>query len=190
MIYINLFIEFFKTGLFAIGGGLATLPFLHEIADKYDWFTQSELIDMVAVSESTPGPLGVNMAAYAGFNAAGVWGSIVAVTALVSPSMIIILIISRFLKRFGESRIVSGTFKVLRPAAAGLILAAALSIITLTVFNTETRRILPIPLILYAILTTLCFLGEQLHKLPKLRKLRPHPVLFIAVGAVLGIALL
>ena len=100
MVFLLLFLEFFKTGLFAIGGGMATLPFLNELANKYPWFTVDDLSDMIAVSESTPGPIGVNMATYAGyttgFNELGVLGGIlgafVATLGLVTPSVIIILI--------------------------------------------------------------------------------------------------
>ena len=100
MIYLQLFYEFFKTGLFAIGGGLATLPFLSDMAERTGWFTQSQLADMLAVSESTPGPVGVNMATYVGFETAGVLGAIVATLGLVFPSIVIILVIAGFLKAF------------------------------------------------------------------------------------------
>ena len=92
-----LFGEFFKTGLFAIGGGLATLPFLYDMADKYDWFTKDMIADMIAISESTPGPMGINMATYTGFQNMGLLGSIVATVGLVMPSVIIIIWVSKFL---------------------------------------------------------------------------------------------
>ena len=92
MIYLRLFYEFFKTGLFAIGGGLATLPFLSDMADRTGWFTHAQLADMLAVSESTPGPIGVNMATYVGFTTGGVGGALVATLGLVAPSIIVILI--------------------------------------------------------------------------------------------------
>ena len=94
IVYLQLFFEFFKVGLFAIGGGLATLPFLNNLAGKYSWFNHSMLADMVAVSQATPGPIGINMATYAGFEAAGVLGSIIATVSLVLPSFIIIIIIA------------------------------------------------------------------------------------------------
>ena len=110
MTYLLLFYEFFKTGLFAVGGGLATLPFLYDMAARHpEWFTTSQLADMVAVSESTPGPLGVNMATYVGFITGGIPGALVATIGLVTPSIIIILIVAAFLKRFRERGI-------LRPA--------------------------------------------------------------------------
>ena len=91
MTYLYLFLEFFKIGLFAIGGGPATLPFLMDLTEKYDWYTMTDLTNMVAVSESTPGPIGINMATYAGFNAAGTPGGIVATMSLVLPSIIVII---------------------------------------------------------------------------------------------------
>ena len=94
MLYLQLFWEFFKTGLFAIGGGMATLPFLYDMADKTGWFTRAQLADMIAVSESTPGPIGVNMATYTGFTTAGIPGSLVATLGLVLPSIVIIIIIT------------------------------------------------------------------------------------------------
>ena len=98
MIYLILAFEFFKIGLFSIGGGMATLPFLMDLTNKYDWFTVSELTNMVAISESTPGPVGINMATYAGYNAAGVLGAIVATLALTAPAWIIIILIAKFLE--------------------------------------------------------------------------------------------
>ena len=95
MTYLILFLEFFKIGLFAVGGGLATLPFLSELAGKYPWFDESMLGNMIAVSQSTPGPIGINMATYAGFNAGGVLGGLVATIGIVTPSVIIILIVKK-----------------------------------------------------------------------------------------------
>ena len=106
MIYLMLFYEFFKTGLFAVGGGMATLPFLDAMALKTGWFTQAQLIDMIAISESTPGPIGVNMATYVGFTTAGPLGSIIATLGLIAPSIIVILIIAKFLSKFKDSPIV------------------------------------------------------------------------------------
>ena len=108
MMLLRLFREFFQTGLFAVGGGLATLPFLSRMADTTGWFTHSQLADMVAVSESTPGPIGVNMATYVGFLTAGVPGAIAATLGLVMPSILIILLIAAFLRSFRENRLVEG----------------------------------------------------------------------------------
>ncbi|MBQ9915320.1 MAG: chromate transporter, partial [Clostridia bacterium] len=100
MIYLRLFYEFFKTGLFAIGGGLATLPFLRDIAVKTGWFTEALLADMIAISESTPGPIGVNMATYAGYLAGNIPGAIIATLGLVMPPLLIMLVIARMLDSF------------------------------------------------------------------------------------------
>ena len=104
MTYVILFFEFFKIGLFAVGGGLATLPFLYELAGKYTWFDEAMLGNMIAVSQSTPGPIGINMATYAGFNAAGILGGILATVGLVTPSVIIIIIVAHVLNKFKESQ--------------------------------------------------------------------------------------
>ena len=125
-----LFYEFFKTGLFAVGGGLATLPFLYDMAARHpEWFTVSQLADMLAVSESTPGPLGVNMATYVGYLTAGIPGAVAATMGLVAPSVIVILIVAAFLKRFRESRLVNNVFYGLRPASTGLIGAACVTVV-------------------------------------------------------------
>ena len=124
-------LEFFKTGLLSVGGGLATLPFLFEMADKYPWFTRAQLSDMIAVSESTPGPMGVNMATYAGYSAAGIPGAVLATFSLVLPSILVILAVSRFLQRFQDSVIVKRVLSGLRPASVGLIAAAGWGILKL-----------------------------------------------------------
>ena len=124
MILIQLFYEFFKAGLFAVGGGLATLPFLQDISAKTGWFTLDQLADMIAISECTPGPIGVNMATYVGFSTAGVPGALAATLGLIAPSIIVILIIAGFLKRFQDNRYVQAAFYGLRPASTGLIGAA------------------------------------------------------------------
>ena len=110
MILLRLFWEFFKTGLFAVGGGMATLPFLYDISARTGWFTTGQLADMIAVSESTPGPIGVNMATYVGFTAAGVPGAAVATLGLVTPSVIVILIVARVLAAFRQNKYVDAAF--------------------------------------------------------------------------------
>lgn len=137
MIYLQLFFEFFKAGLFAIGGGMATLPFLYDISDKTGWFTYGQLADMVAISESTPGPIGVNMATYVGFTTAGIPGSVIATLGLITPSIIIILIIAGFLKAFKDNKYVQHAFYGLRPASTGLIAAAGFSVFALIMFHKD-----------------------------------------------------
>ena len=129
MLYLHLFWEFFKTGLFAVGGGLATLPFLQDMADPTGWFTRAQLADMLAVSESTPGPIGVNMATYVGFTVGGVPGAVIATLGEVTPSIIVILIVAAMLKKFRDSRLVANAFYGLRPASTGLIGAACVTVV-------------------------------------------------------------
>lgn len=183
--YLQLFFEFFKVGLFAIGGGLATLPFFHDIANRYDWFDQSMLADMVAVSQSTPGPMGINMATYAGYNVAGFMGSIVATFALVLPSFIIIIIVSRFLTKFKESKVVTSIFYVLRPAVTGLIAISLFDIINMSIITINSFDINKgIDIIINTkelILAIFIFILST--------KTKKHPVLFILIGAVAGIIL-
>ena len=128
MIYLRLFWEFFKTGLFSVGGGLATLPFLYSMGERTGWFTAQQVADMLAVSESTPGPIGINMAVYTGFITAGVPGSLCAIVGIVTPSIIIILLIAAFLKAFRDNRYVQGVFYGIRPASTGLIAAAGVTV--------------------------------------------------------------
>ena len=123
-----LFWEFFKTGLFSVGGGLATLPFLYDMGERTGWFSAQQVADMLAISESTPGPIGVNMAVYTGFVTAGFWGSLCALIGLITPSILVILLIAVFLKAFRDNRYVQSVFYGLRPASAGLIAAAGLSV--------------------------------------------------------------
>ena len=120
--------EFFLTGLLAVGGGLATLPFLYEIGAKTGWFAEGDVLDMIAVSESTPGPIGVNMATYTGFTVSGAVGGVLATLSLILPSLIISIIISGFLAKFRDSTLVNGTFSFLRPASTALIAAAGLGV--------------------------------------------------------------
>ncbi len=186
MTYLYLFMEFFKTGLFAVGGGLATLPFLYALCDKYIWFTKAELADMIAISESTPGPIGVNMATYAGFQAGGIIGGLIATMALILPSLIIIIIISAFLKKFKENKLVEYAFSGIRPAVAGLISVAAVEIIKVALLNTEayfiTKKITDLIDIKSVILFAIIFFLNKRFKL--------HPIIYILGGAVAGVVLL
>lgn len=129
MIYLRLFWEFFKTGLFAVGGGMATLPFLKNIGLSTGWYSQTALMNMLAVSESTPGPIGINMATYVGFTVGGVPGAVIATLGEVTPSIIVILIVAAMLKKFRDSRLVANAFYGLRPASTGLIGAACVTVV-------------------------------------------------------------
>ena len=180
MTALTLFLEFFKTGLFAVGGGLATIPFLTEMAKNYPWFSVEQLTDMVAVAESTPGPIGVNMATYAGYSAMGIFGGFFATIGLVTPSVIIILIIAKFLEKFKNSKYVENAFYGIRPAVAGLIIAAALELFKLSVLNDAFKGIKD----MFDIKSLIGFLIMTFVVL-KFKKI--NPILLIAIGLVGGI---
>ena len=181
MIYLQLFWEFFKTGLFAVGGGMATLPFLYDISDRMGWFTHAQLADMVAVSESTPGPIGINMATYVGFLTGGVGGAAVATLGLITPSIIVILIVFAFLEKFRESKYVNGAFYGLRPASTAMILAAGVLVVKATFLPNGLAAMdwrLPVLAAVLLLLT---------NAVPQTKKL--HPIVFILGSAAVGVAL-
>ncbi len=196
MIFLRLFFEFFKVGLFSVGGGLAPIPVLQDLGERTGWFGAEELANMIAVSESTPGPMGVNMSNYVGFTCGleqsglgwlgGILGGIVGVLGLITPSIIVILIVAMFLKKFRDSKIVEGVFTGLRPASTALITAAGLSVAAVALLQTVPApeagmdRAAPYwPAIAIAVVVFVCM------RLPKLKKL--HPILYIALAAVVGI---
>ena len=174
MILLQLFFEFFKTGLFALGGGMSTVPFLFDISARTQWFTANELANMIAVGESTPGPIGINMASYVGFHTAGVLGSVIATLGLVTPSVIIILIIAKLLSRFSDSPVVKTVFKYLRPAVMGLLMYALYQLASVVFFVDSKVQFLSI-----AVFAVLLFCMLKWKKV--------HPILWIAVGAVFGL---
>ena len=187
MILLRLFFEFFKTGLFAVGGGMATLPFMYDISTRTGWFTHEMLADMIAVSESTPGPIGVNMATYVGYVTAGIPGAVIATLGLITPSVIIILIIARALKAFRESPYVEAGFYGLRPCSVGLIAAAGFLVVKLALFNTEryaaSGQILDLFNFKAILLAAVLLVCTRCVK--KLKGL--HPIVFILCSAVVGI---
>lgn len=185
ILLLRLYWEFFKTGLFAVGGGLATLPFLSQMADKTGWFTQGQLMDMVAVSESTPGPIGINTATYVGFTTSGVPGALAATLGLVTPSILIILAIASFLKAFRSNRYVDAVFRCLRPASTGLIAASGLSVAAITFYTAAPAGILAGVQWKAVILAVLLLLVTR--GIPQTKKL--HPVVWIALSALAGIVL-
>ena len=183
MILLRLMFEFIKTGLFSVGGGLATLPFLYEISDSTGWFTHQDIADMIAVSESTPGAIGINMSTYAGFRTAGVPGGILATLALALPSVVIILIIARFLNKFRNNSLVEGAFYGLRPASIAMITAAGLNVARVALVNLETFNqtgSLADLFIWKALALAVAIFVAQ-------RKLKWSPVIFIAISAAVGI---
>ena len=174
-----LFAVFFRIGLFAIGGGLATLPFLFEIADNSDWLTRESIGNMLAVAQSAPGAIGVNLAAYTGFTYTGVSGGLAAALGLVTPSIVIIIIVARMLQTFRESRIVKTLFTAFRPAAAGLLSSAGLGAIVLALWNSAAPRWYEFlrwkEFLLFGLIFFLVF------------KFKKHPVLYIAAAGAAGI---
>ena len=183
MIYLQLFWEFFKIGLFAVGGGMATLPFLQELAVRTGWFSQSLITDMIAISESTPGPIGINMATYVGCNIAGVPGGIIATMGEILPSVIIVVLISKSLERFRSSKAVGDAFYGLRPAVTGLIAAAGIGVAQVAMIHWELYRQTGALLDLLDWKKLLLFAGVYVG----IRKLKWSPVAFIAISAVVGL---
>lgn len=135
MIYLKLYFEFFKIGLFAIGGGMATIPFLKHLSETTGWFSLAFITDMIAISESTPGPIGINMATYAGYNVAGFLGGVLATLGMITPSVIIVSIVAGYLQRFRQSKWVNSVFDGLRPAVTALIAFAGYEIMQLSIIN-------------------------------------------------------
>ena len=199
MLYLRLFWEFFKTGLFAVGGGMATIPFLYNMADATGWVTRMGVDNMIAVGESTPGPIGVNMATYVGYLTGmsegglpfALLGAVVATLGLITPSIIVILIIASFLKSFRNNRYVESTFYGLRPASTGLIAAAGLSVAMANLFYMEIAAIskwsdIFNPALVnwkaWALAAVLWVLTNRVKQTKKL-----HPIMFILAAAVVGI---
>ena len=187
MILVQLAVAFFLVGLFSVGGGLATIPFLQDMAVRTGWFTQAALTTMIAVSESTPGPIGINIATYVGYTVAGIPGAILAPLSLTVPAFVVILIVFKFLQKFRTSKTVEAVFYGLRPASVGLVAAAGLSVAA-EVLLTHTTLTGNVLLTLFHWKSLLIFLGAlvltQFHKIRKM-----HPILFIGASAVAGILL-
>lgn len=183
MILLRLFFEFFKTGLFAVGGGLATLPFLYNIGAKTGWYTVQEVANMIAISESTPGPMGVNMSTYVGFTTAGLPGCIIAPLGLILPSVIIILLVAKILDKFKDSKLVQEIFYGLRPASTALIISAGLGVakialLKLDIFEATGQiadlfnyKAIILAILIYAVL----------------KKKDLHPIMVIVAAAIIGV---
>ena len=195
MILRQLFWEFFKTGLFAVGGGMATVPFLYDMGERMGWFTDAQLADMIAVADSTPGPIGVNMATYVGYTSAngvfdsplmGILGALVATFSLVLPSVIVVLIVAKVLKAFKDNFYVKSAFYGLRPASTGLITAAGCTVAAIALLNIdlfkETGKFLDVLNIPALILAAVLIVLTNVKGIKKL-----HPVVFIAFSAIVGI---
>lgn len=183
MIYLQLFWEFFKIGLFAVGGGMATLPFLQRLSERSGWFSQNLITDMIAVSESTPGPIGINMATYVGCNVAGVLGGVAATIGTILPSIIIVVTVSRYLERFRGSRLAGDVFYGLRPAVTGLIAAAGLGVAQGCLLHLDIYRQTGALLELFDFKRLVCF-GAAFGAI---RWFKLHPIVYIACAAVVGL---
>ena len=187
MTLIRLFFEFLKIGLFSVGGGMATLPFLYDMSDKTGWFTYAQIADMLAVSESTPGPIGINMATYVGYTTAGIPGALAATIGTIIPGIALVLIITAILDKFRNNVYVEGAFYGLRPASVGLITAAGILVVEISLMNTalyqQTGSIADLfqwkAIVLAAILLVLTRWVKKTKGL--------HPVYFIVFSAVVGI---
>jgi chromate transporter len=177
------FVIFVQIGLFAVGGGLATLPFLFYLADKSEWLTREMVGDMLAVAQSLPGAIGVNTAAYTGFRYMGIPGALCAILGLISPSVIIIIIVARILTAFRENAMVKAVFSGLRPAAAGLLAAAGFGAIKLSLYQASAAHWYELFRWRECILFVVLFLAVY--------KFKKNPVIYIAAagiaGAVLGL---
>ena len=187
MIYLQLFWEFFKTGLFSVGGGLATLPFIYDMSDKTGWFTDQQIADMVAVAESTPGPIGINMATYVGYTTGGVFGSLIATLGIVTPAIILILIIATCLRKFRDSRLVNDAFYGLRPASTALIAAAGLSVVLISLVDTAAYKASGTlgDLFCWKAIVLAAAIWAMTNVVKPTKKL--HPIVFIAASAAAGI---
>ncbi|MBE6846855.1 MAG: chromate transporter [Ruminococcus sp.] len=181
MIYLKLFFTFFKIGLFTFGGGYAMLPLIQAEVANHGWLTQEQLINFVAVSESTPGPFAINISTYVGNQMGGILGGVCATLGVVMPSIIIILIVAQIFDRFKNSRIMQGCMAGLKPAVIGLIGSAMLSMVQ-TVFFTQgvSLSVLKTP----AFYVSLALFGVM--SVLALKKV--HPIIIICISAVVGIA--
>ena len=191
MIFLQLFFRFFCVGLFSVGGGLATLPFLTDMAETTGWFTQTDISNMIAISESTPGPIGINMATYVGYQTGadfgaigGLIGALVAPLGLTAPALIVIVIISRVLQKFRSSKYVEWVFYGLRAASLGLIASACLGVAKIAFFSADafaqSGNFLMAVDYKSIILSVLVFFG-----ISKFKKI--HPIVFILIAAVAGV---
>ena len=194
MMYLQLYWEFFQTGLFAVGGGMATIPFLYNLSDKTGWFSYNDLANMIAVGESTPGPIGVNMATYVGYITgmqqggilSALLGAVVATLGLITPSVIVILIVAAILKSFRNNKYVNSAFYGLRPASTGLITAAGCSVVASNLFFAEALQqgdFLGAVNWKGIVLAIILWLGTNVCKQTK----KLHPIVFIGFAALVGI---
>ena len=164
MLYFQLFYTFFKIGLFGFGGGYAMLSMIQgEVVTRYGWLTPQEFTDIVAISQMTPGPIGINSATYVGFTATGsVWGSVIATLAVVLPSFIQMLVISKFFLKYQKHPTVEAVFSGLRPAVVGLLASAALVLMNSENFSSPKEDMYSF--IVSCIIFLVAFVGTRKYK--------------------------
>lgn len=187
MILLQLFWEYFKVGLFAIGGGMATIPFLYDLSDKSGWFIHAQLADMLAISESTPGAIGINMATYVGYTTAGIPGAVIATIGLAMPSVIVILLIARVLQQFRHNRYVEAAFYGLRPASTGMIASAGVLVVTIALLNLDLYQLTGALADLVrwkavALAAVVLVLSNWVKPTKNW-----HPIVFIGISAMIGV---
>ena len=191
MIYFQLFISFFKIGLFGFGGGLAILSLIQMEVEQNGWMTQQEFVDIVAVSQVTPGPIGINCATYVGYTAAGFWGSVLATSAIILPSLIIMLTICKAYfwlnRRFHDNPYFSQTLRMLRFTVIGLIAAAALLLIKPTTFIDPVSWIIFVAVAFFTVLPQWVNgkINDQMV-LGKMVNALSHPILLIILSGIAG----
>ena len=185
MIYLQLFLSFFKIGLFGFGGGLAILSLIQMEVERYGWMSQQEFVDIVAVSQVTPGPIGINCATYVGYTTAGFWGSVLATSAIVLPSLIIMLSICKAYfwlnKKFHDNPYFTQTLRMLRFTVLGLIASAALMLIK------PTNFIDPVSWIIFAAVAFFTVLPQITNHKSPITNILSHPILLIVLAGIAGI---
>ena len=181
MLYLQLFYTFFKIGLFGFGVGYAMLPMIQgEVVTRYGWLTSQEFTDIVAISQMTPGPIGINSATYVGFTATGsVWGSIIATLAVVLPSFILMLAISKFFLKYQKHPVVEAVFSGLRPAVVGLLASAALVLMNAENFSSPKEDMYSF--IISCLIFLVAFVGTRKYKI--------NPILMIVACGIAGLIL-
>lgn len=169
-LFIQFFLQFFHVGVFSFGGGYATLPFLYDIAEKYHWYSAKQLTDMLAISSITPGPIGVNVATFAGFATSGILGSLIATTAIILPSYIIVTIVYKVLDKFRTNRNVKGAIRGLKPAGCALLSAVGIKLL----FTSNLHLLGTLILVAFVVASL-----KQKH----------DPLFYLGISAVLGLVI-
>ena len=170
MIYLHLFWEFFKIGLFSFGGGYATIPFLYHISQVYSWYSLDELTQMVAVASITPGPVGINVATYAGLKSAGIPGSALATLAEMLPSLILVIIVSKLLRKFSDNFYVKSLIQTLKPISCGLLTSVAIGLLKPEINDIKA-------IVLISILLLISWKSKR------------DPLFYIVISAIVGVVL-